>query len=70
MVIKNFKELGNSDQKRKSGGEQMKKEVKPVCASHMHFSDKRGRCVIDGLENFNSRSKSAPNLRFKKTGGD
>jgi len=48
----------------------MKKEVKHNCATKMHFDDKKGRCVIDGLENFNSRSKSALNLRFKKTGRD
>ena len=56
----------------------MKKEIKHNCPTKkmpnhkQHFDDKLGRCVNNegNLEDFNSRSKSAPNLRFKKTGGD
>jgi len=49
-------------------GEIMKKEnnIKKHCAHDMHFDDERGKCVIDS-ENVESRNKSAPNLRFKKT---
>jgi len=46
----------------------MKKENnKPKhCAHDMHFDDERGKCVLDS-ENVESRNRSAPNLRFKKT---
>ena len=49
---------------------ELKKEIKHDCPTDMIFSDKKGRCVNPNLENLNLRSKSAPNLRFKKIGGD
>ena len=51
----------------------MKKEIKHNCATDMVFDKVKGKCVnpnLENLEGFNSRSKSAPNLRFKKTGRD
>jgi len=48
----------------------LKKEKAHDCPTDMIFSDKKGRCVNPNLENLNLRSKSAPNLRFKKMGGE
>jgi len=30
---------------------ELKKEIKHDCPTKMHFDDKKGRCVQDGLEN-------------------
>ena len=55
----------------------MKKEIKHDCPDQMHFDEKGGKCVQDGLENLNEYSEDpedrnkipTKSLRFQHTLG-